>query len=105
MDKSKPFKNFAFISYSHIDKKAAEELQNVLDDFQLSDALKEKYPDRPEVLREIFRDDTGLPAGSNLTKEIQRQLDQSNYLIVICSPNAAKSEWVNKDIDYFLFYA
>lgn len=101
MDKSKPFKNFAFISYSHTDKKAAEELQNVLDDFQLSDALKEKYPNRPEVLREIFRDDTGLPAGSNLTVEIQKQLDKSNYLIVICSPNAAKSEWVNKEIDYF----
>ena len=65
MDKSKPFKNFAFISYSHTDKKAAEELQNVLDEFELSDTLKEKYPDRPEVLREIFRDDTGLPAGNN----------------------------------------
>ena len=104
MSENKTFKNFAFISYSHTDKKAAEELQNVLDDFQLSDALKEKYPDRPEVLREIFRDDTGLPAGSNLTKEIQKQLDQSNYLIVICSPNAAKSEWVNKEIDYFKTY-
>jgi WD40 repeat protein len=101
MEEGKTFKNFAFISYSHADKKAAEELQKVLDDFHLSDALKEKYPDRPEVLREIFRDDTGLPAGSNLTKEIQKQLEQSNYLIVICSPNAAKSEWVNKEIDYF----
>jgi len=101
MKEGKTFKNFAFISYSHADKKAAEELQNVLDEFQLSDALKEKYPNRPEVLREIFRDDTGLPAGSNLTKEIQKQLEQSNYLIVICSPNAAKSEWVNKEIDYF----
>ena len=101
MKEDKVFKNFAFISYSHADKKAAEELQKVLDDFHLSDALKEKYPDRPEVLREIFRDDTGLPAGSNLTKEIQKQLEQSNYLIVICSPNAAKSEWVNKEIDYF----
>lgn len=101
MEEGKTFKNFAFISYSHVDKKAAEELQKVLDDFHLSDALKEKYPDRPEVLREIFRDDTGLPAGSNLTKEIQKQLEQSNYLIVICSPNAAKSEWVNNEIDYF----
>lgn len=101
MNEIKTFKNFAFISYSHADKKAAEELQKVLDDFHLSDALKEKYPDRPEVLREIFRDDTGLPAGSNLTEEIQKQLEQSNYLIVICSPNAAKSEWVNKEIDYF----
>ncbi len=101
MDKGKLFKNFAFISYSHADKKAAEELQNILDDFKLSDALKKNYPDRPEVLREIFRDDTGLPAGSNLTVEIQKQLDQSNYLIVICSPNAVKSKWVNKEIEYF----
>lgn len=104
MKEDKVFKNFAFISYSHADKRAAEELQKVLDDFHLSDALKEKYPNRPEVLREIFRDDTGLPAGSNLTKEIQKQLEQSNYLIVICSPNAATSEWVNKEIDYFKTY-
>lgn len=103
MKEDKVFKNFAFISYSHADKKAAEELQKVLDDFHLSDALKEKYPDRPEVLREIFRDDTGLPACSNLTKEIQKQLEQSNYLIVVCSPNAVKSDWVNKEIEYFKY--
>lgn len=101
MSNSSTFKNFAFISYSHADKKAARELQKVLDDFQLPNALKEKYPDRPVRLREIFRDDTGLPAGSNLTYEIQKQLKQSNYLIVICSPNAVRSHWVNKEIEYF----
>ena len=83
MSENKTFKNFAFISYSHTDKKAAEELQNVLDDFQLSDALKEKYPDCPEVLREIFRDDTGLPAGSNLTKEIQPVNSVYNHVILV----------------------
>ena len=101
MKKKRTYKNFAFISYSHADKKAAEELQKVLDDFQLPNALKAKYPDRPEKLREIFRDDTGLPAGSNLTYEIQKQLEQSNYLLVICSPNAVESRWVNKEIEYF----
>jgi hypothetical protein len=101
MSNSSTFKNFAFISYSHADKKAARELQRVLDDFQLPNALKEKYPDCPVRLREIFRDDTGLPAGSNLTYEIQKQLKQSNYLIVICSPNAVKSHWVNKEIEFF----
>lgn len=104
MNKVASFKNFVFISYSHADKKSAEELQKVLDEFHLPVALKEKYPDRPEILREIFRDDTGLPAGSNLTKEIQKQLDQSNYLVVICSPNAVKSQWVNKEIEYFKIY-
>lgn len=101
MGNRQTFKNFAFISYSHADKAAAQELQKVLDDFQLPNALKERYPDRPVRLREIFRDDTGLPAGSNLTSEIQKQLIQSNYLIVICSPNAVESHWVNKEIEYF----
>lgn len=104
MNKDASFKNFVFISYSHADKKSAEKLQKILDEFHLPVALKEKYPDCPEILREIFRDDTGLPAGSNLTKEIQKQLDQSNYLVVICSPNAVKSHWVNEEIEYFKIY-
>jgi len=36
-----------------------------------------------------------------LGREIQEALLASRYLIVICSPNAARSQWVNKEISTF----
>lgn len=36
-----------------------------------------------------------------LTEELQERLKASKNLIVICSPNSAKSEWVGKEIEYF----
>jgi len=35
-------------------------------------------------------------AGGVLAKEIETALQQSKFLIVICSPNSAQSPWVNK---------
>ena len=36
-----------------------------------------------------------------LTEELQERLRASRNLIVICSPNSAKSEWVGKEIEFF----
>lgn len=33
---------------------------------------------------------------------MRKELELSQYLIVICSPEAAKSEWVGKEIDSFI---
>lgn len=98
---SKKFKNFAFISYSHVDMKHAERLDNFLLEFRLPISVKQKYPDRRDKFDDVFRDNTGMGAPKDLTLEIQKQLDQSEYLIVICSPNAVKSDWVSKEIDHF----
>lgn len=97
------FKNFAFISYSHEDMKQAERLDNFLLEFRLPTQVKEKHPDLRDTFHEIFRDNTGMGATTDLDYEIKRQLDQSEYLIVICSPNAVKSDWVNKEIEYFKY--
>ena len=52
-------------------------------------------------LRPIFRDREELPVSSNLSGVVQDALSQSECLIVICSENAAQSEWVNKEILLF----
>ena len=36
-----------------------------------------------------------------LSNELQERLKASQHLIVICSPNSAKSEWVGKEIEFF----
>ncbi len=52
----------------------------------------------PKRFHPSFRDRDDLNAASDLKAEIQAKLRGSHYLIVICSPHAAKSPWVNKEI-------
>lgn len=49
----------------------------------------------------MFKDTTDL-AGGNLEKTIKKALDSSKYLIVICSPRAAQSSWVCKEVQVFI---
>lgn len=95
------FKNFAFISYSHKDIEEAKRLEQFLCDFRLPVHIKEKYPDRPEKFKEIFRDNSSMNACPDLNAEIKRHLDESEYLFVVCSPYSAQSPWVKSEIEYF----
>lgn len=88
---------FAFISYSHKDEKIAEWLTKELEHFQIPTSLI----GAPRSLRPIFRDNEELSAG-NLPEQISKALAQSRNLIVICSPSAAKSKWVDKEIQDFI---
>lgn len=51
-------------------------------------------------LKPVFFAPTDIQPGG-LTAELQERLKASRHLIVICSPNSAKSEWVGKEIAYF----
>ena len=55
----------------------------------------------PKRFRPIFRDRTELAADADLSARIETALAQSAYLIVVCSPQAAKSSWVDKEIVAF----
>jgi WD40 repeat protein len=55
----------------------------------------------PERIFPIFRDREELPASANLASHINKALCESRYLIVICSPRAAKSQWVAEEIRAF----
>jgi WD40 repeat protein len=46
----------------------------------------------------IFRDREELPGSSTLKDNIQEALEQSRYLVVICSPRSAASIWVNEEV-------
>ena len=98
----KTFKYFAFISYSHTDKEIAKKLQKKLEHYHLPSELQKNSPNLPENLKPIFMDESNLVAKGSLKIALQTNLEQSNYLIVICSPSSAKSEEVNDEVDYFI---
>ena len=85
----------AFISYSHAkDKPIATALQSVIQKLG-----KPWY--RRRSLR-IFRDDTSLSATPALWPSIEQALGQSRFLLLLASPEAASSSWVDKEVAYRL---
>jgi WD40 repeat protein len=84
----------AFLSYSRHDAAVAEGIQKGLHRIA-------RRPGRLHALR-VFRDKTDLAASSSLLGRITDALDRSRYLIVVLSPAAAASEWVNKEVEYWL---
>ena len=96
------YKYRAFISYSHKDKKFAKWLHKKIENYKIPKSLREKYPNLPKNLkRSVFRDEDELPTGSVLSDNLVYALDNSELLIVVCSPLATTSKWVDKEIAHF----
>lgn len=91
---------FAFISYKHEDAKWADWLQHELEHYRLPSNLNGRE-DLPKSIRPVFKDTSELNPAC-LPRQIQEALADSRYLIVICSPRSAKSEWVNKEVETFV---
>lgn len=91
------FRYKAFISYSWKDKAAAEALHRALETWRAPKSIAAGAAG----LKPIFRDRDEEAAGASLKAAIEDALDNSEFLIVICSPNSAASEWVNKEVAYF----
>ena len=88
----------AFISYSHRDLKWGRWLQRKLEGFHCPREAAEGRPGSGRL--RIFRDQTDL-AGAKLQESLNRELERSRYLIVICSPASAASRWVDAEIRHF----
>ena len=91
----------AFISYSHQDRTWGEWLHRALERFWVPKRLvgrSGRYGTIPRRLTPIFRDQDELPTATDLGQVINEALQQSDCLIVICSPGAAASRWVNEEI-------
>ena len=52
-------------------------------------------------LSPVFRDRSDLPSATDLGAHIREALQDSANLIVICSPGASASRWVNEEIRFF----
>jgi tetratricopeptide (TPR) repeat protein len=95
------FKYWGFISYSHTDEKVAARLHRELEQYRVPKALVGQEGRAgliPKKLFPIFRDRDELAASADLSSAILTALSESVYLIVICSPAATQSRWVNEEV-------
>lgn len=82
------FKYWAFLSYSHTDRKWGDWLHKALETYRVPRRLvgKESRDGKiPPRLFPIFRDREELPVSADLGSNISEALQESRYLIVICS--------------------
>lgn len=91
----------AFLSYSHQDAKWGAWLHRSLESYRPPRRLVGTVTERgpvPKRLTPIFRDREELASATDLGTVIAEALRQSAVQIVICSPSAARSRWVNEEI-------
>ncbi len=100
MEISNQFKYFAFISYNSLDTEWGKRLQKKLEHYRMPATLCSEHGWERTPIKPVFFAPTDIQPGG-LTEELQERLRQSRNLIVICSPNSAKSEWVGKEIAFF----
>lgn len=97
----------AFISYKHaeLDSFVAETIHKKLESYRVPKSVLRS--DQGQALKtrsigRIFRDRDELPTASNLSDQINRALEESQFLIVICSPRTKQSAWVMQEIETFI---
>jgi eukaryotic-like serine/threonine-protein kinase len=98
------FRYRAFIAYSHRDQVWARWLHRALESYRVPRRLVGEKTEAgivPARLLPVFRDREELPSAHDLTSKVNDALEQSANLIVICSPNAAASRWVNGEVAEF----
>jgi tetratricopeptide (TPR) repeat protein len=95
----------AFISYNNKDRKWASWLHRQLETYRVPKHLvgRETAAGRLQRrLRPVFQDREELASGSDLGASLRAALAEAHSLIVICSPNSARSRWVNEEIKTFV---
>lgn len=95
----------AFISYRHaeLDQFVAENLHKKLEAFRLPKSIvKQRGKDCKKKIERVFRDRDELPLATNLADPITDALENSEFLIVICSPRLPQSLWCKKEIETFI---
>lgn len=105
MEKTDQNQNYyydAFISYSHVEKdsRLAGKLHSRLEHYRIPKKIQ-KLSGKKKI-RRVFRDQEELPLSSDLSGNIKKALETSEYLIVLCSPESLASKWVQREVAYFL---
>lgn len=111
------FRYWAFISYSHQDNleirqdgrrhciRWGEWLHQSLENYRIPEPFANRTTadgtTMPKRFFPVFQDEKELPINSDLGGSIREALEQSRFLIVICSPRSAVSRYVNEEVRYF----
>ena len=98
------FKFDVFISYRHadLDSAVAGYLQKALEHYKIPREIRKKCG--KQNISRVFRDEEELGVASDLFNEIEQNLKQSEFLLVICSPRIVQSKWCLREIETFIKY-
>lgn len=96
MNATETFQYNVFLSYSSKDRAIAEKLSRRIRSYipPVKTGLGKKK-------LSVFRDEERLTASGNLAEALKEKLNNSEFLVLICSPNAAGSPWVNEEVRFF----
>ena len=93
---------WTLISYSHREPAWGARVHRAIETYRVPRRLVGKKSlfgwAIPRRIFPVFRDTEELPSAADLGKNIIEALCNSHTLIVICSPNAAASRWVNEEV-------
>ena len=97
----------AFISYRHkdLDKYVAETLHRELEAFRVPKNMYDtldKLGVKKRKIERVFRDRDELPITNNLEDPIINALQNSDFLLVICTPRLPESIWCKTEIENFI---
>ncbi len=98
------FRYKAFVSYSHQDESNAIWLHHALESYRVPRRLvgrEGQFGPVPGKLTPVFRDREELSSATDLNVKITSALEESESLVVICSPASAQSHWVNEEVRCF----
>ena len=92
----------AFISYRHgdIDEDVAVRVQKEIEKYKVPKKIATRIGKKH--VGKAFRDSDELHASSDLSAVIREALNESEWLIAICSPRYLESEWCHQEIEYFV---
>jgi tetratricopeptide (TPR) repeat protein len=101
---AEPVRYSAFISYNHRNRRWANWLHRQLETYRIPanlHGLDSPVGTIGPRLPPVFQDREELASSADLAESVREALSQSATLIVICSPNAVGSHWVNEEIRTF----
>lgn len=93
-----------FLSYNRGDGAAAQRIQRWLETYRLPRRLAGggvAFGDDGHRLRPVFRDLDEMRVAPDLDEAVAEAIGASAWMVVLCSPSAAKSEWVGHEIELF----
>jgi MTH538 TIR-like domain (DUF1863) len=94
-------KYWAFISYSHHDKRVARRLYNEISKHAVPREFRHQAGGGSPKFNQLYLYEVESGARSELSSELREALDASRKLIIICSPFAVASGYVAGEIRYF----
>lgn len=92
----------AFISYRHgeLDGVIAERLHRMLETYRIPRQITKKTGKKK--INRVFRDKEELPISADLSDSIEDALQESEFLILICSKRTCQSRWVMREVERFI---